>query len=96
MRGGVDALEQADADLGIDFRGAEFCMSEHGLDEPDVLRGHFDVAQAPMGLHVPLELMQEGNGADQRQILHVVAPAPGLVITEAELGGVGIDHRQGL
>lgn len=36
MGGAVDLLQHADADLGIDLRGGQLGVAEHGLDEPDV------------------------------------------------------------
>ena len=37
------------------------------------------------GLDRPLVLVQQGDGADQRQVLHVVAPRAGLVVQERQL-----------
>ena len=40
--------------------------------------------------------MQQRDAADERQILHVVAPRPRLAVEEGQLPRVGIDHGDGL
>ena len=47
-------------------------------------------------LRWPLILMQQRHAADERQILHVVAPGPRLRVVEGQLPRVGIDDRDRL
>lgn len=42
-----------------------------------------------------LMLMQQGNAANQRQVLHVVAPGTGLVRKKGQLIGERVDHGHG-
>jgi hypothetical protein len=41
-----------------------------------------------------LPLMKEGDAADQRQVLHVVASGPGLAVLERQLAGMGWQRRR--
>ncbi len=59
-----------------------------GLDEGDLGSGVTD--RPPW----PLVLVQQGDGTDQRQILHVVTPHPRDRVREPELRGEGVHDRQ--
>lgn len=38
VSGAVDLIQHPDVDLGVDLRGGQFGVSQHGLDEPDDCR----------------------------------------------------------
>ena len=65
------------------------------LADGDVVERHLDVGDGcRLRLDRPLVLVQQRDGADQRQVLHVVAAGAGAVVEERQLPGVGIDHPQ--
>ncbi len=66
----------------------------------DVVERHFDVfkrlAVVRDGFSLPLMLVQQRDGADERQIFHVIAPRARLAVQERQLGSVGIGHEERL
>ena len=48
------------------------------------------------GLPWPLILVQERDGADEREVLHVIAPRARAAVEEGQLARVGIHHQHGL
>ncbi len=65
----------------------------------DVFQRHLDVFDLAVvvldGPHRALMLVQERDGADQRQVLHVVAARAGLVVQEGQTFREGIGNQQG-
>ena len=45
-------------------------------------------------LHLPLVLVKERDGVDQRQVLGMVPPGPGPGVEESQGRRVGVDHRE--
>jgi hypothetical protein len=65
-------------------------VTERDLDVLDGLPLMLD------GLPWPLMLMQQGDRADEREVLRMVAPRPGLTVEEGQAKRVGIDDGDGL
>ena len=78
--------------------------AQHLMRQPvrnsDVFQRDFDVLDGAASvldrLAWPLVLMQQGDAADERQILHVVAARACLHIEERQLSRVGICNEDGL
>jgi hypothetical protein len=47
MRGGVDLLQGADGDLGVNLRGPDVLVAEDGLDVPDASRESKQPRESP-------------------------------------------------
>ncbi len=70
------------------------------LHEPvrrgDVFTRGFDIGKAVLGLHRALVLIEQRDGADQRQILHVVAPHARKRVGKRQFIDKRIHHEQRL
>ncbi len=68
--------------------------------ELDVLGGDMDVADGfPLmlgGFDGALVLVQEGDGANEHEVFHVISTGAGFVTEEGELIGVGVGDEEGL
>lgn len=66
----------------------------------DILSCHFDVFELPTAVHDrlmgPLVLVKQRQGANQGEVLQVVAPRPGLAVEEGQLAGVRVHDGDGL
>jgi hypothetical protein len=54
-----------------------------------------DLSEMGQAIDRPLVLVQQRDRTDERQILHVVAPGPRLVIEEGQPLSIWVDDMQG-
>ena len=56
----------------------------------DALLDHVRPADEFDAFDLALVLMQQRNRSDQRQVLHVITPGPGLIVDKGQLFGKGV------
>ena len=104
--GGDVAVQEIEQPPGLGRQLVEGCAEDLGRQAVgglDVGKLHLDVAETALcstrsgrvALHLPLVLVDQGDGVDQRQVLLVVPPRPRAGVEEGQVLGVGVDDGEG-